>query len=231
MRSAETAARGSSTAMNVAMSTAIKIWMRYVRKAVRAPTCMSPDSMRYDPNHSTATLETFSTSSTIGNIKANSRPARSAVSVSAALASAKRSTSCRSRTNARTTRMPVSCSRSTRLTVSMRSCMTRKSGTVRTMIALTAMSSTGIATAIMSESSRSCCSAMMTPPIARIGALTSIVLVMSTSICTCCTSLVVRVMSEGAPNRLTSRSEKVPTCANTAPRKSRPRAIATRAPK
>ena len=33
---------------------------------------------------------------------------------------------------------------------------------------------------------------------------------------------VVRVMSEGAPKRLTSRSEKGPTCANTAPRRSRP---------
>ncbi len=113
----------------------------------------------------------------------------------------------------------------------MRSCMTRKSGTIRTMMRLTATSRTGIATAMIADSPTSCCSAMMTPPTARMGALTSIVDVMSTSICTCCTSLVDRVMSEGAPKRATSRSLNVPTWAKIASRRSRPSAIATRAPK
>ena len=38
---------------------------------------------------------------------------------------------------------------------------------------------------------------MITPPTHMIGAATSIVQVISTSICTCCTSLVVRVISDG----------------------------------
>ena len=40
---------------------------------------------------------------------------------------------------------------------------------------------------------------MTMPPTHMIGADTIIVQVSSTSICTCCTSLVVRVMSDGAP--------------------------------
>ena len=72
---------------------------------------------------------------------------------------------------------------------------------------------------------------MMTPPIARIGAATSSVQVISTSICTCCTSLVVRVMSDGAPNCDTSRSENSPTRWKIAPRRSRPSAIDALAPK
>ena len=49
---------------------------------------------------------------------------------------------------------------------------------------------------------------MMTPPIASSGAVTSIVAPIIASICTCCTSFVLRVMSEPGPNFDTSRSEK-----------------------
>ena len=63
------------------------------------------------------------------------------------------------------------------------------------------------------------------------GAETSRVHVMSTSICTCWTSLVVRVMSEGAPNFETSRSENSPTRTKIASRTSRPNAMAAFAPK
>ena len=48
----------------------------------------------------------------------------------------------------------------------------------------------------------------MMPPTHMIGAVTIIVKVISTSICTCWTSLVVRVISDGAPNLPTSRAEK-----------------------
>ena len=54
----------------------------------------------------------------------------------------------------------------------------------------------------------SCCSAMMMPPMASSGAVTSIVAPIIASICTCCTSFVLRVMSEPGPNFETSRSEK-----------------------
>jgi hypothetical protein len=40
---------------------------------------------------------------------------------------------------------------------------------------------------------------MMMPPIMVIGAATNMVQLKSTSICTCCTSLVLRVISDGAP--------------------------------
>ncbi len=170
-------------------------------------------------------------SSTTGNISANQRPARTAVSVTAAFASANRSVSCRSRTNARTTRMPVSCSRSTRFTVSMRACMRRNCGTIRDTMKKTEISSAGTATTRIQDSCASCCRAKKTPPMLMIGVAMSIVQVSSTSICTCCTSLVVRVISDGAPNRATSRSENAPTRVKTASRTSRPNAIAVRAPK
>ena len=57
------------------------------------PICISPASTRAAPNQSTATLETFRMSITIGKIRDCSRPARSAVPVSAALASANRPSS------------------------------------------------------------------------------------------------------------------------------------------
>ena len=68
---------------------------------------------------------------------------------------------------------------------------------------------------------------MTIPPTAMIGAITSIVNVISTSICTCCTSLVLRVISDGAPKRPTSRAENEPTWWKMRARRSRPAAIAT----
>ena len=72
---------------------------------------------------------------------------------------------------------------------------------------------------------------MITPPTAMIGAATIMVALMTTSICTCCTSFVVRVISDGAPNWANSRAEKLPTRLNSAPRTSRPKLIAVREPK
>ena len=74
-------------------------------------------------------------------------------------------------------------------------------------------------------------SARMMPPTHMIGAETISVKVSSTSIWTCCTSLVVRVISDGAPNWPTSRAEKSCTRLKTPARTSRPSAIAVRAPK
>ena len=69
----------------------------------------------------------------------------------------------------------------------------------------------------------------MMPPIIMIGAETIRVPASSTSICTCWTSLVSRVISDGAPNCCTSRAENVPTRAKIAARTSRPKPIALRA--
>ena len=57
---------------------------------------------------------------------------------------------------------------------------------------------------------------MMMPPTHMIGAETISVKVIRTSIWTCWTSLVVRVISDGAPNWPTSRAEKVCTRSKTA---------------
>ena len=73
-------------------------------------------------------------------------------------------------------------------------------------------------------------SAMITPPAIMIGALTISVQLSRTSICTCCTSLVFRVIRDGAPNRAISRLENDPTRWNTAARTSRPSPMAVRAP-
>ena len=192
---------------------------------------MDPSSIRNEPNQITATLEMFRTSMTVGNMSAMSRPARSATSVTSALARAKRAVSMSSRTNARTTRMPVSCSRSTRFTVSILACILRNSGTIRVTMSPTAISSTGTHTAISQDSCASCRMAMITPPMLSMGAATISVADISTSCWTCWTSLVERVMRLGAPNLVTSCSENSPTRWKMAPRRSRPSPMAALAPK
>ena len=51
------------------------------------------------------------------------------------------------------------------------------------------------------------------------------------SICTCVTSFVLRVISDGVPKTFVSTCEKSVTLRKTAPRTSRPKAMAVRAPK
>ena len=62
---------------------------------------------------------------------------------------------------------------------------------------------------------------MKIPPTIRIGADTRIVRPMKTTCWTCCTSLVLRVMSDAGPKRLTSTWPKVSTIPKTALRTSR----------
>ncbi len=126
--------------------------------------------------------------------------------------------------------MPVICSRSTRLTSSMRACILRKFGTIRLTTRPTLRNSAGTTTARIQPSPKSSRSAITTPPTIMIGAETAMVQAISTSICTWVTSLVLRVISEGAPNSWTSRFEKVPTRWKMAVRTSRPRLIDVRAP-
>ena len=127
------------------------------------------------------------------------RPVRTATAVRSSLARANRCVSTGSRTNARTTRMPVICSRRIRFTASMRVCISRKPGIIREMMKPTARNSIGTQTASSQDSPRSSRIAISTPPTIMIGAATIIVQVISTSICTCWTSLVLRVISDGAP--------------------------------
>ena len=112
-------------------------------------------------------------------------PARMATVVRSLLAVSNRSVSRGSRTKARTTRTPVICSRSRRLTSSIRDCMSRKLGTIREMMNPSSTASTGTVAAISHDSPRSSRIAMMIPPTIMIGAITISVHDISTSICTC----------------------------------------------
>ena len=163
--------------------------------------------MRLAPNHSTATLDRLISRLTVGNIVVISRPPRRAVLVRSSLASSNRACSSGSRTNARTTRMPAICSRSTPLMPSMHSCIRRNAGTMRMTIEPRVIAATGIATSRIADRPTSWRTAMMTPTTRVIGAATAIVAAITTSIWTCCTSLVMRVISDGAPNVPTSRAE------------------------
>ncbi len=71
---------------------------------------------------------------------------------------------------------------------------------------------------------------MNTPTTIVIGAAMAIVHAMTTSICTCCTSFVMRVINDGAPNVPTSRAEKSVTLWKRFLRRSRPKLIATLPP-
>ena len=86
------------------------------------------------------------------------------------------------------------------------------------------------ATRITAESGTLSRSARMMPPMAVTGAAMVMLSIISTIICTCCTSLVLRVISEGVPNTLTSVWAKLPTRAKSAARTSRPNDIAVREP-
>ena len=93
----------------------------------------------------------------------------------------------------------------------------------------TATSRTGTDSPISHDRPGARVTAMTMPPTAMTGAVTSIVALIITSIWTCWTSLVLRVMSEPAPKAEISRSEKPLTRSKTSPRRSRPMLIAARA--
>ncbi len=173
----------------------------------------------------------LTTNITVGNISAISRPVPSDTSSSSALPVANRRCSARSRTNARMTRTPPICSRRIRLIVSMRTCISRNSRRIRVMIRPISAASTGTMINSSEDSATSWLSAITMPPTPMIGAATIIVNVIRASIWTCCTSLVVRVISDGVPNRPTSRAENSCTRLKIPARRSRPTAIAVRAPK
>ena len=88
------------------------------------------------------------------------------------------------------------------------SCIRRNVGVIRTMIEPWATSTSGMVTMKIQERPASWRTARTTPPAAVNGAARRSVHVMRTSICTCCTSFVMRVMSDGGPNWFTSRLEK-----------------------
>ena len=93
MRPADTAARGTMTNMNVAMSTENRIWNTYWRKAVRSPMGMEPSAICLPPNHMMAMVVKLRISVTTGNTIAKSRPVLRVVCVRSWLATSNRSSS------------------------------------------------------------------------------------------------------------------------------------------
>jgi hypothetical protein len=100
------------------------------------------------------------------------RPIRTEVSVRVAFASRKRPVSCSSRTKARTTRIPMICSRMTPLMESMLSCIRWNSGISRVTSRPTITISTGTDTHTSQDSPGSSWIAMTIPPMDMIGTMT-----------------------------------------------------------
>ena len=117
--------------MKTAIITANRICMTYCRKAMRLPIGISPLSTRMAPNHRIATDDRLKIAISSGIISANSRLTWIAVAIRSWLATSKRSSSWRVRTNARMTRTPLSASRVTWLIRSTLTCIAWKSGSAR----------------------------------------------------------------------------------------------------
>ena len=160
-----------------------------------------------------------------GKARAKMRLTRSEVAVRSAFAVSNRARSDRTRMNARTTRTPVICSRSTCVIRSIFTWTCRKSGTAIHINTPMTAAMSGTITTMSHDRVASSRRAMMMPPIARIGALTRIVSAICRKSCTCWTSFVLRVMSDAVPKRFISRAEKLCTRSKTAPRTSRPTPI------
>ena len=82
----------------------------------------------------------------------------------------------------------------------MRSCIARKPGIIRAMMTPIATARTGTATTSTHDNCDPTLMPMMMPPMHMMGAITRMVVLMTINNCTCWTSLVVRVINDGAPN-------------------------------
>ena len=194
-------ARGSIMSMNTPIMTAMRICIRYCMNAVSEPTSTRPWSTRWPPNQRTAAVARLRMSMMTGNIVTKTRPIFRLSFVRAVLASVKRFDSKSSRPKARTTRMPAICSRSSPLMLSSFCCIFLNSGMSSAAMTATTTASTATATMTSHDIPASWRSAMITPPTAMIGAATMKLKNSSVVICTCCTSLVARVVSVAAPKR------------------------------
>ena len=112
----------------------------------------------------------------------------------------------------------------------MRFCMTSNSGPIFVMTKTMPMPSSTTAARMIQDRPKSSRIAMKTPPTIVMGAETSMTSVIWIRVWTCCTSLVLRVISEGAPNLFNSRVEKLSVRWNRAARRSRPNCMAVFAP-
>ena len=135
------------------------------------------------------------------------RATRTFVSARSRLAAAKRRCSWGSRRYARMTRMPVSPSRVTRLSVSILRCSERMRGMATRMTASESAMSTGMAQKMTTESWTLMESAASDAPTSMMGDIMAMVIVICEKRSSCWTSLVVRVMSDDVPKASVSPRE------------------------
>jgi len=221
MRSAETAARGRVTKITDIIIKAITICMAYCIKAIMSPTCRVDSAIWCAPTQMMPSDRPLMMSVMMGMSTAMARATNSMVLVRSRLAPSKRASSSCCLLNARMTIMPVRCSRITRFRRSIFCWMTRNLGmAMENMTASTpsrAITARAMSHTMLVERSM----ARITPPMPRIGAYSRMRMMMPTSICTCVTSLVVRVINEAVEKRSNSVPRKDSTFSNTAPRRSR----------
>ncbi len=191
---------------------------------------IAPSATRIAPNHITATVDPFMIRVSTGMVTANRRLTRMAEPNRSRLASSKRSSSRAVRTNARMTRTPESVSRITWLMWSTFFCIAWNSGMARRIVSPMTSAMSGRITSSSSDSALSSRTARKMPPMIIIGADAMTVRPMNTTVWTCWTSLVLRVMSDAGPNLLTSTCEKLSTASKMTARTSRPKPMATCAP-
>ena len=129
------------------------------------------------------------------------------------------------------TRTPLSPSPRTRFSLSIFSCIACDSGIAPRRISPNTTAITGITATRTQASCVSCESARMTPPIAIIGAVITMVSIMMSICCTCVVSFVVRVTSDAELKPSNWWMEKRSTRAKIAPRRIRPKPVATLAEK
>ncbi len=165
---------------------------------------------------------------TSGSNDVVTRPRRREAPVSSSFARRNRVPSNRCLTNARVTRTPAICSRSTRLTSSTRDCTAAESGCIRRVTTTTTVPSTGIRSTISRASGTSWRTAITTPPTAMTGTETASVSAERSTLCTCWTSFELRVTSEATPKRCISGAANRCTWRKSALRMSRPTAADTR---
>ena len=111
----------------------------------------------------------------------------------------------------------------------MRPCICSNDGTIRLITSPSTMISSGTATSRIIARPVSSRMARMVPITIVRGAAIIIVATITSRSCTCWMSLVIRVVSDGAPNCVTSRPENPTTRRNRSRRTSRPNPIASRA--
>ena len=211
--------------MNEMLSRENSILIAYWTKAMSPPTSRLPASTLWLPIHMRPIIVKLMVNMMRGIIDAMIRLTLRWVSTKSLLAASNRSASCSSRLKARTTRIPVRFSRRTRLSLSILAWMALKRGIPLRIPQVIKRARKGRAHISVRDRSGSMDTAIMTPPTAMMGALTTILRVIRTTIWTWVMSLVVRVMSDAVPSLSNSRREKRSTREKTFSRRSRPKPV------